>query len=157
MREYEKRKNTKKFIVINSFLHIIFSHYWQCFMDVIYNNTINIGENVENRAFDELHANVKLQVMATNELINQEYARLHSIEAILTSRGKIEWNEIEAIWKVLCEKENITVLGFADMMGNVINYNGEKLGNIGGRDYFVDILQGRAEEKCVFLDTYLYK
>ena len=94
-----------------------------------------------------------MQVTATKEIIDREYTRLHIIEAILTSRGKIEWNETEAIWKVLCEKENITVLGFADMMGNVINYNGEKLGNIGGRDYFVDILQGRAEEKCVFLDT----
>ena len=150
MRKEKIQKSLLSSIVFYTlYLVIIGSVLWMSY--IIIQSTL--GENVENRAFDELHANVKLQVMATNELINQEYACLHSIEAILTSRGKIEWNETEAIWKVLCEKENITVLGFADMMGNVINYNGEKLGNIGGRDYFVDILQGRAEEKCVFLDT----
>lgn len=150
MRKEKIQKSLLSSIVFYTlYLVIIGSVLWMSY--IIIQSTLD--ENVENRAFDELHANVKLQVMATNELINQEYARLHSIGAILTSRGKIEWNEIEAIWKVLCEKENITVLGVADMMGNVINYNGEKLGNIGGRDYFVDILQGRAEEKCVFLDT----
>ena len=112
-----------------------------------------LRENVKNRAFDELHAKVSMQVTATKEIIDREYTRLHIIESVLVSQDKADWNGLDAAWELMHEKEKNTMLGFADMLGNVINCNGEKLGNIGGRDYFVDIVQGRAEEKCVFLES----
>lgn len=80
MRKEKIQKSLLSSIVFYTlYLVIIGSVLWMSY--IIIQSTL--GENVENRAFDELHANVKLQVMATNELINQEYARLHSIEAIL--------------------------------------------------------------------------
>ena len=100
-----------------------------------------------------MHANVSMQVTATKEIIDREYTRLHIIESVLVSQDKADWNGLDAAWETMHEKEKNTMLGFADMVGNVINCNGEKLGNIGGRDYFVDIVQGRAEEKCVFLES----
>lgn len=112
-----------------------------------------LRENDKNRAFDELHAKVSMQVTATKEIIDREYTRLHIIESVLVSQDKADWNGLDAAWELMHEKEKNTMLGFADMVGNVINCNGEKLGNIGGRDYFVDIVQGRAEEKCVFLES----
>ena len=123
-------------------------------MDILYHYTINSQENNDkNRGIDELHAKVSMQVTATKEIIDREYTRLHIIESVLVSQDKADWNGLDAAWELMHEKEKNTMLGFADMVGNVINCNGEKLGNIGGRDYFVDIVQGRAEEKCVFLES----
>lgn len=49
------------------------------------------------------------------------------------------------------EKEDITMLGFSDLSGNVIDCNGKEIGNISDEEFFKDIVEGRAEEKCVLL------
>lgn len=115
---------------------------------------LTLDQNLKNRTFDELHAKVRMQVTMTDKIFEREYLQLQIIERILTSEDdEIEAEQFNAVWEIMQEKENVTMLGFADLSGNVINCNGEKLGNIGNRDYFIDIIEGRATEKCVRLDS----
>lgn len=102
---------------------------------------LTLEQNVKNRAFDELKAKVQMQVTMLEEIINREYVQLRVINSILAfSNGKIETEQFNHIWELMREEENITMLGFSDLSGNVIKWNGEKLGNISSEEHFAHIL-----------------
>lgn len=102
---------------------------------------LTLEQNVKNRAFDELKAKVQMQVTMLEEIINREYVQLRVINSILAfSNGKIETEQFNHIWELMREEENITMLGLSDLSGNVIKWNGEKLGNISSEEHFAHIL-----------------
>lgn len=102
---------------------------------------LTLEQNVKNRAFDELKAKVQMQVTMLEEIINREYVQLRVINSILAfSNGKIETEQFNHIWELMREEENITMLGLSDLSGNVIKWNGEKLGNISAEEHFAHIL-----------------
>lgn len=105
---------------------------------------LTLEQNVKNRAFDELKAKVQMQVTMLEEIINREYVQLRVINSILAfSNGKIETEQFNHIWELMREEENITMLGLSDLSGNVIKWNGEKLGNISSEEHFAHILSAR--------------
>lgn len=107
---------------------------------------LTLEQNVKNRAFDELKAKVQMQVTMLEEIINREYVQLRVINSILAfSNGKIETEQFNHIWELMREEENITMLGLSDLSGNVIKWNGEKLGNISSEEHFAHILSARGD------------
>lgn len=102
---------------------------------------LTLEQNVKNKAFDELKAKVQMQVTMLEEIINREYVQLRVINSILAfSNGKIETEQFNHIWELMREEENITMLGLSDLSGNVVKWNGEKLGNISSEEHFAHIL-----------------
>lgn len=111
-----------------------------------------LAQNMKARTFDELGAKVKMQVTMIEQIINREYAQLHLIDSVLIfPNDEIEKEQFQKIWTMMQEKEDITMLGFSDLSGNVIDCNGKEIGNISDEEFFKDIVEGRAEEKCVLL------
>ena len=117
---------------------------------------LTLEQNVKNKAFDELKAKVQMQVTMLEEIINREYVQLRVINSILAfSNGKIATEQFDHIWELMREEENITMLGLSDLSGNVIKWNGEKLGNISSEEHFAHILSaggGHTAGKCVLLE-----
>lgn len=102
---------------------------------------LTLEQNVKSKAFDELKAKVQMQVTMLEEIINREYVQLRVINSILAfSNGKIETEQFNHIWELMREEENITMLGLSDLSGNVVKWNGEKLGNISSEEHFAHIL-----------------
>lgn len=102
---------------------------------------LTLEQNVKNKAFDELKAKVQMQVTMLEEIINREYVQLRVINSILAfSNGKIATEQFDHIWELMREEENITMLGLSDLSGNVIKWNGEKLGNISSEEHIAHIL-----------------
>lgn len=150
MKKTKKQKQIfSSIIYFILYLVIISAVLWSAYTII----QLTLEANRRNRAFDELHEKVRMQVAITEELVNREYAQLHIIESILTSQNEIDLSELNAVWEMMSEREELTMFGFADMSGDVINCNGEKTGNIVNRESFLDIVQGRATEKCVVLNT----
>ena len=148
MKKTKKQKQIfSSIIYFILYLVIISAVLWSAYTII----QLTLEANRRNRAFDELHEKVRMQVAITEELVNREYAQLHIIESILTSQNEIDLSELNAVWEMMSEREELTMFGFADMSGDVINCNGEKTGNIVNRESFLDIVQGRATEKCVVL------
>lgn len=105
---------------------------------------LTLEQNVKNRAFDELKAKVQIQVTMLEEIINREYVQLRVINSRLAFRNeKMETEKFNHIWELMREEENTTMLGILDLSGNVIKWNGEKLGKISLGEHFADILCAR--------------
>lgn len=112
-----------------------------------------LKENAKQRAFDELRVKVRVHTIMTESSIKKEFAQLHVIESILSSEDENGENQFDTMWDMLEQTEKFTMLGFADMSGEAIDYKGERIGNISEKSYFKDIVQGDVEEKCVYLET----
>lgn len=120
---------------------------------------LTLEENVKNRAFEELKAKVQMQVTMLEEIIDREYVQLSVINSILTFSDKgIETEQFNHIWELMRKEEKITMLGISDLSGTVIQWNGEKLGNIRTGQHFEELLSVETENvmgKCVLLDEEL--
>ncbi len=114
-----------------------------------------LTENAKQRAFDELRDKAKTQVIMIESCTNKEFAQLYGIESVLASKYEEDGKQFDTMWSMLEQTEKFTMLGFADLSGEAIDYNGEKIGNISERSYFTDIVQGRATEKCIYLEKTL--
>lgn len=113
---------------------------------------LTLEQNVKTRTFDELNSKVKMQATMLEQLIDQEFVQLHIVERVLLSQNEeVESVQFDRIWDLMREKEHVTMLGFSDMSGNITGCNGQELGSIGEEAFFRDIVEGRAEEKCVLL------
>lgn len=117
---------------------------------------LTLEENVKNRAFEELKAKVQMQVSMLEEIIDREYVQLSVIHSILSfSDEGIEAEQFNHIWELMREKEKITMLGISDLSGTVIQWNGEKRGNIGSGHTFEEISPTELENttgKCLLLN-----
>lgn len=118
---------------------------------------LTLEENVKNRAFEELKAKVEMQVTMLEEIVHREYVQLSVIQSILTfsNEGEIETEQFNHIWELMRKEEKITMLGISDLSGTVIQWNGEKNGNISKGQPFEEICSGgigNITEKCVLLD-----
>lgn len=117
---------------------------------------LTLERNVRNRTFDELKAKVKMQVTMLEEINNREYMQLRAINHLLTfGNEKIEDERFAHTWNLVKKEENLTMLGIADMSGNIINWEGETFKNVSEIEHLKDILsscQGETRGKCALLE-----
>ena len=57
------------------------------------------------------------------------------------------------ILKTFVDENELSMLGYADPEGNVIGYKGTMLGNISDNAYFQDVMTGKKDHVCQYLET----
>ena len=111
----------------------------------------SISENIESRVYAELKATSSMQVSSLRHHLGEQYLPLEMLDELVQSGESFANEAMRPTLKAMMETFTLCMLGFADMDGNVTNYEGEPFGNISDRAYFCDIVNGTAERKCEYL------
>ncbi len=108
-------------------------------------------QNVENRVVKELSSTAELQCSTLQHHIEEQYQPLMVIAAMLEEGETFASEEMKPMLNAMVETHVLCMLGFADLEGNSIWYNGETPGNISDRAYFQKVVSGEADCYCEYL------
>lgn len=111
------------------------------------------AQNVENRVFKELSSTAELQCSTLQHHIEEQYQPLMVIAAMLEDGETFASEEMKPMLDAMVDTHVLCMLGFADLDGNSIWYEGEPRGNISDRAYFQKVVSGEADSYCEFLAT----
>lgn len=114
-----------------------------------------LNKNVKQRAFGELQSMAQTYATLAKKDAETQFAQLHVVGSIIESQSEIQENDLSAMWDLMEQIEEPTMIGIANMEGDAVDYQGNTIGNISGRTYFKDIVNGNATEKCVYLESSL--
>lgn len=113
-----------------------------------------LRENMQRRAFTELNFSTTSQAAYLQRTIELQYAPLESLAAYLSvcegdpQEAFIEHyadNNAQVLANRLC------MLGYADLEGNAVSYEGASLGNIADRAYFQDAIFWKGEYSIEYM------
>lgn len=109
------------------------------------------AHNVENRVFKELSSTAELQCSTLKHNIEEQYQPLMVIAAMLEDGETFASEEMKPMLNAMVDTYVLCMLGFADLDGNSIWYEGESRSNISDRAYFQKIVSGEADKYCEYL------
>ena len=101
-----------------------------------------LGRSVTDRAFFELESVAVEQVSLICTELKRQTDPLYLVADMLDDSG-FDIDNIETISKMIDNNEWCMV-GFADLSGHAVNYDGSDIGNIGERNYYKNIITGRS-------------
>lgn len=111
----------------------------------------SLSSNVKNRAAEELQATSQMQAAALTSFLEAQYQPLREIESMLLEADSFSNEAMRPVWQAMVNANRLCMLALADTNGDVTNYMGEQMGNIGDRSYFSDIADGEAQQSCEYL------
>ncbi len=138
---------------LKSRLNWIFSIaiFMLCIVFVITMVRSNLSRNVESRALDEIHSTVNMQASAFMDHRDSHYQALNLVEDMLENGRHFTSEKIRPTLRSIVRTFELCTLAFADTNGDVIDYEGNRMGNLGTRAYFEEIMNGNATQYCEYL------
>ena len=112
-----------------------------------------LNENVSRRAVSELSTTAKEQAQLVEREIERQFSPLDFLSAQLSNDEVFVSEENRNIIAALVETNKWCTVGYADLEGNTISYEGENLGNISQRAYFREIVDGTQTRKVEYLSS----
>ena len=108
-------------------------------------------EIIENRVFKELSSTAELQCSTLQHHIEEQYQPLKVVAAMLEDGETFGSEEMKPMLNAIVDKYVLCMLGFADLDGNSVWYEGEPRGNISDRAYFQKVVSGESDSYCEYL------
>lgn len=112
-----------------------------------------LNENVSRRAVSELSTTAKEQAQLVEREIERQFIPLNFLAAYLGDGNAFITKETQNMIDTLVETNTWCTVGYADLEGNTISYEGENLGNISQRAYFREIADGSETQKVEYLSS----
>ena len=112
-----------------------------------------LNENVSRRAVSELSTTAKEQAQLVEREIERQFIPLNFLAAYLGDGNALTTKETKNMIDTLVETNTWCTVGYADLEGNTISYEGENLGNISQRAYFKEIADGSETQKVEYLSS----
>ena len=112
-----------------------------------------LNENVSRRAVSELSTTAKEQAQLVEREIERQFIPLNFLAAYLSGGNAFTDKETRNMIDTLVETNTWCTVGYADLEGNTISYEGENLGNISQRAYFKEIADGSETQKVEYLSS----
>lgn len=112
-----------------------------------------LDENVSRRAVAELNSMAKEQTQLVECEIERQFIPLDFLSAYLSDDDVFVSEENRSMIDTLVKTNRWCTVGYADLEGNTISYEGEMLGNISQRAYFREIADGSETRKVEYLSS----
>lgn len=111
-----------------------------------------IEKNVAHRVTTESEFLARQQAELINQTIEEQFKLIDTIGGMIENGISFYEREDRVILKTFVDENELSLLGYADLEGNVISYKGKILGNISGSAYFQDVITGKKDRVCQYLD-----
>ena len=112
----------------------------------------HLNQSVTQRAFFELEAIAAEQAVLINAELERQLDPLLLVAELLESKEALDSKDKEIINSMMHNNKWCAV-GFSDLSGHAVSYDGSELGNVKEREYFSRI----ASEECDYIIEYLNK
>ncbi len=145
------KSNAIKFDVFIITFSVIFFFVIGIASGVVLDKRLN--ENVSRRAVSELSTTAKEQAQLVEREIERQFIPLNFLAAYLGDGNAFITKETQNMIDTLVETNTWCTVGYADLEGNTISYEGENLGNISQRAYFREIADGSETQKVEYLSS----
>ena len=113
----------------------------------------HLDDNVSRRAVSELNAISDEQKQLICREIERQFTPLEFLSVYLSDGNDFTSESCTEMIKALIETNAWCTVGYADLSGNTINYEGESLGDISQRTYFMNIADGSSTKSVEYLAT----
>lgn len=111
-----------------------------------------IQGNVVRRVTTESEFLARQQAELINRAIEEQFKLIDTIGGMVENGISFYNKEDRVILKTFVDENEISLLGYADPEGNLISYKGTVLGNISDITYFQDVMTGKKDHVCQYLD-----
>lgn len=147
-RVYAKRH---KWISIHNVLSISFiiAVFVICFTVIIVR--FNLMKNVESRALSEVESTTEMQELAYKNYIDEQFQGLWLVADMLSNGRHFASEGIQPTLGSIMRTFQFTTFCMADMDGNVIDFQGNEVGNCADREYFQEIADGSHTQVCEYI------
>ena len=102
----------------------------------------SLDENVSRRALSELKSVSADQAALIYNELSQNFQSLDYIAEYVETGSVFDDEERQSVLKAIAATSNWKTIGFADLSGDAVDYEGNPLGNVSERAYFEDIIGG---------------
>lgn len=119
------------------------------FFTVYTASTKKMSGNVEQRAYDELDDSVKNHAAYISQSIDHKFDVLETLASYLGAKEEIKFAERTDLTDAVVLKNHLCMLGFSDINGDAVSYEGQDLGNISDREYFQKVMRWSKGENAV--------
>ncbi|MDO5844979.1 MAG: PAS domain S-box protein, partial [Methanocorpusculum sp.] len=112
-----------------------------------------LSGNVDRRAFDELNSSVTAQSAFFAKSLEQQYKSLESMAYYFGTLHDFNITNETAVTNACVLANDLCMLGYADLKGNAVSYEGESLGNIADRGYFIEASDWKGQRSIEYMAT----
>ncbi len=144
-RDFIEKK--KYFIGILTFIVVV-----SIVMVIIVALNFTMKGNVIERVTDESKFLAEQQAELVNKTVEEQFHKISTISGMVGSGLSFFDAADQIILKTFVEKNEICMLAFADINGDVTTYQGQEIGNVSNRDYFSKVIGGQ-QYVCQYLET----
>lgn len=120
---------------------------------IISMSAMNMTQNIESRAFDELESTAKMQASAFKHHDDEQYQALQLVADMLKNGRHFENEKIQPTLYSIVRTFRLCTLCMADTDGNTTDYEGNTIGNCSDRAYFKEIINGSCSQFSEYLET----
>lgn len=113
---------------------------------------VTMEGNIIRRVTNESEFLAKQQAELISKQIDEQFNKVSTISGMIENGLSFYEGGNQKILSSFVEKNKLCTLAYADRKGEVLNYQGENIGNISGQTYFEDIISGRKEFVCQYLN-----
>lgn len=112
-----------------------------------------ITKSTNERACAVMRSTAQLQAAILKDHLEEQYKPLLTASAILSTGEVFGSESARPALNAIKQTHELCIFGFADLTGNVINCDGEAIGNIRHRAYFQNIVNGDASHQCEYVES----
>ena len=123
----------KKYIIILALIVLVTA---SCLWAAFTLSQSKLSGNVDRRAFDELSSAVDSQAAFFTQALEQEYKALESMAYYFGTLDDFDIANESDVTNACVLANDLCMLGYADLEGNAVSYEGDSIGNIADRTYF---------------------
>ena len=125
-----------------------------CIVFVVVMTTSSLNQNVKSRALAEVQSTVNMQASAFSRRVDEQYQALELVHDMIENHNRHFGSEgLRPTLTSIVNTFELCTLVAVDLDGNATDYLGNDLGNISDRTYFQDIVTGKTEKCCVYLEN----
>lgn len=112
-----------------------------------------ITKSKDERVYAEVESTACLQASVLKTRLNDQYDPLRTVADMLADGETFASESMRPALKAIMRTHELCMFGFANLDGDVINYEGNPLSSIRDRSYFYEIVNGTTTQKCEYLAT----
>ena len=120
---------------------------------IISMSAMNMTQNIESRAFDELESTARMQASAFKHHDDEQYQALELVADMLKSGRHFDSEKIQPTLNSIVRTFQLCALCMADTVGNTTDYQGNSVGSCSDRAYFTEIINGNSSRCSEYLET----
>lgn len=114
---------------------------------------LSTSQSVDNRVSRELEGVSWLQATTLRTHLEDQFEPLWTASNMLANGETFASASMRPALRGIMQTHELRMFSFADLEGNITNYEGEPVGNIRDRRYFYDIVNGTDTKVCEYLAT----